>query len=150
MSGATLERRLANYRAAIQASAAAVESREPGDRVDGGVARGSIELGQRLAAALDGELILDPAGPVVRVEPATVVLAIDRERLRTLPGLPPADVPLVCLDTETTGLATAAGTVAFLVGLGWWEQDRFRQVQLLLPDHPAEPGLLARLAAHIP
>ena len=150
MSGATLERRLANYRAAIRSSAGPADGRGPGDRVDGGVVRGSIELGQRLAAALDGELILDPAGPVVRVEPAAVVLPIDRDRLRTLPGLPPAGVPLVCLDTETTGLATAAGTVAFLVGLGWWEGDRFRQVQLLLPDHPAEPGLLAHLAAHIP
>jgi len=150
MSGATLERRLANYRAAIRSAAEPGPRREPGDRIDGGVARGSIELGQRLAEALDGELILDPAGPVVRVEPATVVLPIDRDRLRTLPGMPGPGVPLVCLDTETTGLATAAGTVAFLVGLGWWDDDRFRQVQLLLPDHPAERGLLARLAAYIP
>ena len=45
---------------------------------------------------------------------------LDRVRLATLPGQPPPDAPLVCLDTETTGLATAAGTVAFLVGLGWW------------------------------
>jgi uncharacterized protein len=150
MSGATLERRLANYRAAIRSSAAPSPRPEPGDRVDGGVARGSIELGQRLAEALDGELILDPAGPVVRVEPATVVLPIDRDRLRTLPGMPGRDTPLVCLDTETTGLATASGTVAFLIGLGWWDDDRFRQVQLLLPDHPAEAGLLARLATHIP
>lgn len=150
MSSATLERRLANYRAAIRSAAEPGARPEPGDRIDGGVARGSIELGQRLAEALDGELILDPAGPVVRVEPATVVLPIDRDRLRTLPGMPEAAVPLVCLDTETTGLATAAGTVAFLVGLGWWDDDRFRQVQLLLPDHPAERGLLARLAAHIP
>ena len=71
----------------------------------------------------------------------TVVLPIDRERLARLPGQPPPDAPLVCLDTETTGLATAAGTVAFLVGLGWWEGDRFRQVQLLLPDHADEPAL---------
>ena len=49
-----------------------------------------------------------------------------------------------------TGDDTAAGTVAFLIGLGWWEGDRFRQAQLLLPDHPAERGLLSRLAAHIP
>src|SRR6476661_3887047 len=150
MSGATLERRLANYRASIRSSAEAGTRPKPGDRVDGGVARGSIELGRRLAEALDGELILDPAGPVVRVEPATVVLPIDRDRLRTLPGMPARDVPLVCLDTETTGLATAAGTVAFLIGLGWWDDDRFRQVQLLLPDHPAEAGLLARVATHIP
>ena len=145
MSGATLERRLANYRATLAAA-----GREAGDRGDGGIGRGSIELGRRLADAVDGELLLDPAGPVVRCEPATVILPLDRERLAGLPGLPPPDVPLVCLDTETTGLATASGTVAFLIGLGWWEDDRFRQVQLLLPDHPAEPGLLGRVAAHIP
>ncbi|HET7473482.1 MAG TPA: ribonuclease H-like domain-containing protein [Candidatus Limnocylindrales bacterium] len=151
MSGATLERRLANYRSAIRtAGGASASDREPGDRLDGGVVRGSIELGRRLAEALDGELVLDPGGPVVRVEPATVVLPIDRPRLATLPGMPPADAPLVCIDTETTGLATASGTVAFLIGLGWWEADRFRQVQLLLPDHPAERGLLARLATHVP
>jgi hypothetical protein len=145
MSGATLERRLANYRATLAAS-----GREPGDRGDGGVGRGSIALGERLAAAVDGELLLDSAGPVVRCDPATVILPLDRERLAGLPGMPPAEVPLVCLDTETTGLATASGTVAFLIGLGWWEDDRFRQAQLLLPDHPAEPGLLARLARHLP
>jgi RNase_H superfamily len=145
MSGATLERRLANYRSTLSSTA-----RDPGDRADGGVGRGSVELGRRLAEAVDGELLLDPAGPVVRCEPATVLLPIDRHRLARLPGLPPADAPLVCLDTETTGLATASGTVAFLIGLGWWEDDRFRQVQLLLPDHPAEPGLLQRVAAHIP
>jgi tetratricopeptide (TPR) repeat protein len=152
MSGATLERRLANYRAAIRAAGDGEEAAppEPGDRRDGGVARGSIELARRLAEALDGELVLDPGGPVVVVEPATVVLPVDRERLAQLPGMPPADTPLVCIDTETTGLATASGTVAFLVGLGWWDGDRFRQAQLLLPDHPAERGLLARLAARIP
>jgi hypothetical protein len=150
VSGATLERRLANYRAALRARDSSEQPTDPGIPTGEGAARGSIELGERLAAALDGELVLHPGGPVVRVEPATVVLPIDRKRLRTLPGMPAADTPLVCLDTETTGLATASGTVAFLVGLGWWDGDRFRQVQLLLPDHPAEAGLLAMLAAHIP
>ena len=77
-------------------------------------------------------------------------IAVDRHRLAGLPGQPPPDVPLVCLDTETTGLATAAGTVAFLIGLGWWEGERFRQVQLLLPDHAEERALLTALAATIP
>src|SRR5215213_6879941 len=152
MSGATIERRLANYRAAIRSGSPPEAAPLPdvGDRGDGGVARGSIELGQRLADALDGELILDPAGPVVRCEPASLVLPLDRERLHGLPGQPPPDAPLVCLDTETTGLATAAGTVAFLVGLGWWEGDRFKQSQLLLPDNSDEPALLAAISAHIP
>ncbi len=152
MSGATLERRLANYRAALRIGSTPDGSPapEPIDRGAAGSRHGSIALAERLASALDGELVLDPAGPVVRCEPATLVLPLDRERLHGLPGQPPPAAPLICLDTETTGLATAAGTVAFLVGLGWWEADRFRQVQLLLPDHPAEPGFLAHLAAHIP
>ena len=152
MSGATLERRLANYRAALRTgrSGDAAAPSLPGDRGHETSGRGSIALGERLASALDAELILDPDGPVVRCEPATLLLPLDRDRLHGLPGQPPPDAPLVCLDTETTGLATAAGTVAFLIGLGWWEGDRFRQAQLLLPDHPAERGLLSRLAAHIP
>jgi hypothetical protein len=67
-----------------------------------------------------------------------------------LPGQPPAQARLVCLDTETTGLGTAAGTLAFLVGLGWWEGDRFRQLQLLCPDHADEAALLAAVEAAIP
>lgn len=103
-----------------------------------------------MAEAVDGEIVGSDLGAVVRCEPLTVVLPLDRDRLARIPGQPPADVPLVCLDTETTGLATAAGTMAFLVGLGWWEADRFRQAQLLLPDQPNEPALLALLEAHIP
>jgi hypothetical protein len=87
---------------------------------------------------------------VIRYEPMTVILPVDREALARLPGQPPPEVPLVCLDTETTGLATAAGTMAFLVGLGWWEGDRFRQAQLILPDQPNEPAMLALIEAHIP
>ncbi len=103
-----------------------------------------------MAEAVDGEVVGSDLDAVVRCEPLTVILPLDRDRLAGVPGHPPPDVPLVCLDTETTGLATAAGTMAFLVGLGWWEADRFRQAQLLLPDQPNEPALLALLEAHIP
>jgi hypothetical protein len=103
-----------------------------------------------MAQALDGEIVASELGAVVRCEPLTVILPLDRDRLARIPGQPPPDVPLVCLDTETTGLATAAGTMAFLIGLGWWEADRFRQAQLLLPDQPDEPALLELLEAHIP
>ena len=140
MTGATLERRLANYRAAIRpdpAPSVADKTRSAG-------------LAQLLATAVDGEVVDGAFGAVVRCEPLTVVLPLDRERLARLPGQPPPDVPLVCLDTETTGLATAAGTMAFLVGLGWWEGERFRQAQLLLPDQPNELALLTLIEAHIP
>jgi hypothetical protein len=110
----------------------------------------SRDLARRLADAMDGEVVEGAGGVHVRVERTTVELPIDRRRLAGLPGQPPADRPLVCLDTETTGLATAAGTVAFLIGLGWWTGDRFRQVQLLLPDHAEEGGLLDEVGRHIP
>lgn len=110
----------------------------------------SPDLADRLAACLDGEVVVAPGGRFVRVEGPAVSIPLDRGRLAALPGQPPADRPLVCLDTETTGLATAAGTVAFLIGLGWWEGERFRQVQLLLPDHADEGALLDELARHVP
>jgi tetratricopeptide (TPR) repeat protein len=97
-----------------------------------------------------GRLERTPLGSFVVVESPGSILPVDRERLARLPGQPPADAPLLCLDTETTGLATAAGTLAFLVGLGWWDGSLFRQVQLLLPDHADEPALLAELASRIP
>jgi RNase_H superfamily len=137
---ATLERRLANFRAATRARPLDT----PWQRA------ASADLAARMAEAVDGEVVRTPQGTVVRREPRTHDLPIDRERLARLPGQPPPDAPLVCLDTETTGLATAAGTVAFLVGLGWWEGDRFRQVQLLLPDHAEEPALLELIAERIP
>ena len=137
----TLERRLANFRAGAGAY------RGPADTAS---ARSITAGAERLAAEIDGELIRTPGGSFVRVERRSTVVVIDRERLARLPGQPGPDVPLLCLDTETTGLATAAGTLAFLVGLGWWEGARFRQVQLLLPDHADEPAFLDELRRHIP
>jgi len=139
-----LERRFANFRAGLATREAAAPLTPPGRP------RASSIGAERLAATLDGELIRTARGSFVRIEAPTTLLPVDRGRLATLPGQPPADAPLLCLDTETTGLATAAGTLAFLVGLGWWEGSRFRQVQLLLPDHADEPALLGELATHIP
>jgi len=139
--GATLARRLERYRAAANT----LSTRDDGPPV----AIPSAELADCLAVATGGEVVVTPEGTVVRCEVPARSIPIDRARLATLPGQPPPHVPLVCLDTETTGLATAAGTLAFLIGLGWWEGDRFRQVQLLLPDHAHERALLTALAATI-
>ena len=136
----TLERRLANFRAATRP--------RPLDTPWSRAA--TTDLADRMALAVEGEVVRTALGTVVRCEVPAHPIPIDRDRLARLPGQPPADVPLVCLDTETTGLATAAGTVAFLIGIGWWEGDAFRQVQLLLPDHAHEPALLQVLADHIP
>ena len=138
-----LTRRLARFRSANPG---------PGSSIDPLPYRPSPsrELAARLAAAVDGEVVAAGHSVHVRVERPSIELGLDRDRLATLPGQPPAGPPLICLDTETTGVATAAGTVAFLIGLGWWEGGRFRQVQLLLPDHGEEPAMLDAVARHIP
>jgi hypothetical protein len=135
-----LERRLASFRAAAGARPAL----DPADRI-----RRSTAAAERLAASLDGELVRSPLGAFVRLDSPSTLLPVDRARLATLPGMPPPEAPLLCIDTETTGLATAAGTLAFLIGLGWWEGSRLRQVQLLLPDHADEAAVLAELASRI-
>ena len=56
---------------------------------------------------------------------------------------------LLFLDTETTGLSGGAGTVAFLVGLGRVEGEKFVVYQYLMPNYGAEPLLLEKTAALI-
>lgn len=51
------------------------------------------------------------------------------------------------VDTETTGLSTGAGTVAFLIAIGQVERSQLVVRQYLLPDYPHEPALLRRVAA---
>jgi uncharacterized protein YprB with RNaseH-like and TPR domain len=51
----------------------------------------------------------------------------------------------VFLDTETSGLAGGAGTFAFMVGVGRFEQEKFRLRQYFLRDPSEEPALLAGL-----
>ncbi len=150
---ALLQRRLASLRHQRGAAAPSAGVR-PADRLQvaagGRVGQPSRELADRLASAIDGQVVAGPLGSYVLRDVAAVEIPIDRWRLSLLPGQPPPDVPLICLDTETTGLATAAGTLAFLVGVGWWDGRRFCQRQLLLPDHADEPAWLAALAAVIP
>ena len=54
---------------------------------------------------------------------------------------------VVFLDLETTGLSGGAGTVAFLVGCGWFDDDAFEVRQFLLTSFAAERALLAAVAA---
>ncbi len=48
-------------------------------------------------------------------------------------------------DTETTGLAGGSGTYAFLVGIGFFQDNSFSTEQLLMRDFSDEPALLAYL-----
>lgn len=51
----------------------------------------------------------------------------------------------VFLDTETTGLAGGAGTYIFLVGVGYFEGDRFCVRQYFMRDYNEERALLSAL-----
>ncbi len=54
---------------------------------------------------------------------------------------------VLLLDTETSGLAGGTGTLAFLVGLAWWEGEDLVQHQLFLAGPHREAALLEALAA---
>lgn len=49
------------------------------------------------------------------------------------------------LDTETTGLAGGTGTMAFLIGLGWFEEGHFHVRQILARDFGEEKAALTHL-----
>jgi uncharacterized protein YprB with RNaseH-like and TPR domain len=61
--------------------------------------------------------------------------------------IPETDIDkLVLIDTETTGLGKGAGTVAFLVGIGWYEGGRFLCEQYWMRDYDEEEDLLCNLS----
>ena len=98
-----------------------------------------------LARALGGEV----HGSVVVLE-STFPLSIGSDLLARLPYPIEAGRPLVCLDLETTGLGTGAGTVPFMIGVGVFHDQSLTVRQLLLPDHADERALLDVLSEQIP
>jgi len=147
--------RLARFRALRQAGPSrdhgvrdAPSGGRPGGRTERPGIRGidahAREWSERLAATVGGCVETTPAGSVVRVT-SRVRLPLDVARLAALPYTIEPDRPILCLDTETTGLGTAAGTLAFLVGIGRWEGDMFIVDQLLVPDHSEEVAFLGIL-----
>jgi len=75
----------------------------------------------------------------------------DGESLRLLdPALPPPDGTgerMLFVDLETTGLSGGAGTVAFLVGCGWFDMGAFQVRQFLLTSYASERALLDAVAS---
>lgn len=51
----------------------------------------------------------------------------------------------IFLDTETTGLATSGGTFAFMVGIGWFEENHFALRQYFLITPTQEEAMLLDL-----
>jgi uncharacterized protein YprB with RNaseH-like and TPR domain len=89
---------------------------------------GDIRIGDCTLEDLDSLNVLDPGLP------ASV----------TLPRLPSRKT--VFIDLETTGLSGGAGTVAFLVGCGYFDMGAFQVRQFLLTSHSGERALLSAVA----
>jgi len=123
--------------------------REASPRASPDVGPVPVDHAGQLAKAMGGSVVRRDLGSFVVVE-TRVQLAIETARLAGLPY--PIDVagPFVCVDLETTGLATAAGTLPFLVGVGVWQTGELVVSQLLLPDHSGERALLDFLRALLP
>ncbi len=61
-----------------------------------------------------------------------------------------ARAPFLFFDLETTGLNGGAGTCAFLVGCGWFDEDgAFVTEQHLLMDYAGEPAMLRGVAEQV-
>lgn len=85
-----------------------------------------------------------PVRDALAVDPDVLaLLALDRDGARFDPSR------MLVLDTETTGLSGGTGTVAFLVGLAWFEDGCLRTEQLFLRDLDREVPLLHRVAERI-
>lgn len=66
------------------------------------------------------------------------------------PALAAVDVRrMLMLDTETTGLSGGAGTLPFLIGLAWFEDESLRVQQLFLRKPGEEAPMLRVLAERI-
>ncbi|NPV09743.1 MAG: hypothetical protein HPY83_17510 [Anaerolineae bacterium] len=83
-----------------------------------------------------------PLSRALAARPETLGLLARDPRLRVMD---PSSA--VFLDTETTGLGTAAGTLVFLVGVGRFMDDAFEVTQYFLPGPGMEPLFLAAVRA---
>ncbi|MGC8826775.1 MAG: ribonuclease H-like domain-containing protein, partial [Anaerolineae bacterium] len=83
-----------------------------------------------------------PLGDLLQRSPETLARLLDPPE--QAPALDPRQI--VFLDTETTGLAGGTGTYAFLVGIGFFSDDRtFTIRQYFMRDYDEEPAQMSAL-----
>jgi uncharacterized protein len=92
---------------------------------------GDVQIGDCEVENLQSLRLLDPALPIA-------------SETRTPTGTGTSKT--VFIDLETTGLSGGAGTLAFLVGCGYFDAGAFQVRQFLLPSHSSERALLALVA----
>jgi len=107
---------------------------------------------EALAGALEGELIAEGLIRIRRRLPLEGKLGrIALRQVRTPPRFPGQAVinrqRRVYIDTETTGLSTGSGTLAFLIGIATVKDTEIELTQFLLTRFSAEVALLSALSA---
>jgi uncharacterized protein len=120
-----------------------IDRRYEADRFHGTMRVGDCDLDDPAALS-----ILDPSLPPFIPSPSDVVPAgaSGEERRGTGDEGLPAARRTVFIDLETTGLSGGAGTLAFLVGCGYFDLGAFQVRQFLLTSHAAERALLTAVA----
>jgi uncharacterized protein YprB with RNaseH-like and TPR domain len=110
---------------------------------------GEISNSERLVKLLGGEIRVNPLGGHLCVRCLFPQPKFQEINPRALHLIAPDSGDAVgdarqwlFLDTETTGLAGGTGTYAFLVGVGWWEENGFVVEQFFMRNHADEPSLL--------
>ena len=110
-----------------------IDRRYEADRWHGGIRIGDCELQD-----VDGLRLLDPNLAHSTGLQACLAGSPDRAALQK--------PRTVFIDLETTGLSGGAGTLAFLVGCGYFDLGAFQVRQFLLTSHAGERALLAAVA----
>ncbi|CAN5801923.1 hypothetical protein BH24ACI5_BH24ACI5_06520 [soil metagenome] len=99
---------------------------------------GDIQIGECVIDDMDALSLLDPSLKASAQHPAAPPGTLQH---------PAAPCPrTVFIDLETTGLSGGAGTLAFLVGCGYFDLGAFQVRQFLLTSHAGERALLAAVA----
>ncbi|MDJ0765554.1 MAG: ribonuclease H-like domain-containing protein [Myxococcota bacterium] len=108
---------------------------------------------QHLGEALPGEVVETDRGEVLvntKTYPAGYCYGqyVISDFLKTGPGITALCPDEICgrylprgalfLDTETTGLARGTGTLPFLIGIGWFEEDDTFSIKQLFCREPSE------------
>jgi hypothetical protein len=119
-----------------------IDRRYESDRWHGGIRIGDCELADfgslaildpSLVALAGGQTPAPWRGPGIQLAPGRCHTPVGTWRT-------------IFIDLETTGLSGGAGTVAFLVGCGYFDVGAFQVRQFLLTSHSGERALLAAVA----
>ncbi|MDQ7821410.1 MAG: ribonuclease H-like domain-containing protein [Candidatus Eremiobacteraeota bacterium] len=126
---------------AVEASRKTGPSHDPGEEALGGEifagGQGSFVLVRNTfpESYFHGTL---PLGAIRAISPR-IVSMLTKESFPCAPG------ECIFIDTETTGLAGGAGTVAFLVGVGFFSEGAFHLHQYFMRDYHEEKAMLSHL-----